>query len=127
MKKNRREFLKTTAAGLAGAVLLGKVMGEQPLFLDGDPYPELVEATIADLQAKMTSKQLTSRKLVEMYLERIKVVDQRTHAVLELNPDALSIADSLDKERKKGKRVSFWGEKKQPQNDISRVVGRLVG
>ncbi len=103
MKNNRREFLKTTAAGLAGAVLLGNVMGEQPLVLDGDPYPELVEATIADLQAKMSSKQLTSRKLVEMYLERIKVVDQRTHAVLELNPDALLIADQMDKERKKGK------------------------
>jgi amidase len=103
MKKNRREFLKTTGSGLTGAILLRNVMAKQPLFFDGDPYPELVEVTIGDLQAKMTSKQLTSRKLVEMYLERIKVVDQRTHAILELNPDALAIADALDKERKKGK------------------------
>lgn len=102
-KQNRREFLKTSAAGFAGVALLGNVMGVNLGTIDGDPYPELVEATITDLQAQMKSGKLTSRKLVEMYLERIKVVDQRTHAVLELNPDALAIADQMDKERKKGK------------------------
>ena len=38
-----------------------------------------------------------------MYLERIKAIDPKTHSVLELNPDALAIADAMDKERKKGK------------------------
>jgi amidase len=102
-KQNRREFLMTGAAGLAGIALLGNARGEMIGMFDGDPYPELVEATVADLQAKMKAGKLTSRRLVEMYLERIKVVDQRTHAVLELNPDALAIADQMDKERKKGK------------------------
>lgn len=101
-KQNRRDFLKAGAAGLAGVALLGNANGMTGA-LEGDPYPELVEATIADLQAQMKAKKLTSRRLVEMYLERIKVVDQRTHAVLELNPDALTIADQMDKERKKGK------------------------
>ena len=70
---------------------------------NADPFPELVEVTIAELQAKMKSGKLTSRRLTEMYLERIKEVDTKTHSVLELNPDALTIADQMDKERKKGK------------------------
>ena len=73
------------------------------LFADGDPYPELVEETISNLQSKMKAGKLTSRRLVEMYLERIKEIDPKTLSVLEINPDALAIADALDKERKKGK------------------------
>lgn len=104
-KKNvdRREFLKTGAAGLAAFALFGNAKGEMISFADGDPYPELVEVTIAELQAKMKSGKLTARKLTEMYLERIKHIDSKTNSVLELNPDALAIADERDKERKKGK------------------------
>ena len=101
--QNRREFLKTSAAGLATITLMRNAKAEIPLFADADPYPELVEVTIPELQAKMKSGVLTSRRLVEMYLERIKQVDTKTRSVLELNPDALAIADQLDKERKKGK------------------------
>src|SRR6266700_1186207 len=97
-QQNRREFLKTGAAGLAAITLLRNVKGEILHFADGDPFPELVEVTIGDLQAKMKSGQLTSRRLVEMYLDRIKQVDAKTRAVLEINPDALAIADGLDKE-----------------------------
>lgn len=104
-KKNvdRREFLKTGAVGLAAFALFGNAKGEMISFADGDPYPELVEVTIAELQAKMKSGKLTARKLTEMYLERIKHIDSKTNSVLELNPDALAIADERDKERKKGK------------------------
>ena len=101
--QNRREFLKTGAAGLAAITLMRNAKAEIPLFADADPYPELVEVTIPELQAKMKSGVLTSRRLVEMYLERIKQVDTKTRSVLELNPDALAIADQMDKERKKGK------------------------
>jgi amidase len=101
--QNRREFLKTGAAGLATIALFGNSKGEMRIFLAADPFPELVEVTIPQLQAKMKSGQLTSRRLVEMYLERIKQVDTKTRAVLEINPDALAIADKLDQERKKGK------------------------
>ena len=51
----------------------------------------------------MKSGKLSSRRLVEMYLDRIKQIDTKTRSVLELNPDALAIADAMDKERKKGK------------------------
>ena len=101
--QNRREFLKTGAAGLAAITLMRNAKAEIPLFADADPYPELVEVTIPELQAKMKSGVLTSRRLVEMYLERIKQVDTKTRSVLELNPNALAIADQMDKERKKGK------------------------
>src|ERR1041384_6569174 len=102
-EQNRREFIKTGVAGFATVALFRNAKGEMTIFPEGDPYPELVEVTISELQAKMKSGQLTSRKLVEMYLERIKVIDPKTRSVLELNPDALAIADALDKERKKGK------------------------
>jgi len=101
--QNRREFLKAGATGLAAITLMRNAKAEIPLFADADPYPELVEVTIPELQAKMKSGVLTSRRLVEMYLERIKQVDTKTRSVLELNPDALAIADQMDKERKKGK------------------------
>ena len=102
-KKNRREFLKTGAAGLATIALLGNSKGQMTTFSDSEPFPELVEVTIGELQAKMKSGKLTSRRLVEMYLERIRDVDTKTHSVLEINPDALATADQMDKERKRGK------------------------
>lgn len=101
-KTNRREFIKFGAAGLTAATLLKSVKGEIVKF-DGEPYRELIEATVVDLQSKMKSGRLTSRRLVEMYLERIKAIDVKTRSVLELNPDALSIAEELDRERKRGK------------------------
>ena len=64
---------------------------------------DLEEATIADLQQRMASGRDTARSLVEKYLARIDAVDRRgpeLHSVIETNPDALTIADQLDAERK---------------------------
>ncbi|HXD78016.1 MAG TPA: amidase [Puia sp.] len=66
----------------------------------------LNEATIDGLQQKMQQGVYTARSIVEQYLNRIKQIDQAgpgLHAVIEVNPDALAIADQLDKERKDGK------------------------
>lgn len=66
----------------------------------------LPEWTIAELQEKMESGELTSRRLAELYLARVQEVDKSgpyINSVIELNPDALEIADSLDAERKAGK------------------------
>jgi amidase len=63
----------------------------------------LNEATIVQLQGMMASGNLTSAKLVEYYLDRIAALDQsgpRVNSVLQLNPDARSIAQALDAERK---------------------------
>jgi amidase len=71
---------------------------------------DVVEANVADLQAAMARGALTSRKLTEAYLARITALDPGMRSVLELNPDALAIADALDKERKaKGARGPFHG------------------
>ena len=106
-KTNRREFLKTGAAGLATIALFRNAQGEMVIDPYNEPFPELIEVTISDLQAQMKSGKLTARRLTEMYLERIKQVDQKTRSVIEINPDALAIADQLDKERKKGKMRSM--------------------
>ncbi len=66
----------------------------------------LPEWTITDLNEKMESGELTSRQVTELYLQRIAAVDKSgpyINSVIELNPDALEIADGLDKERKAGK------------------------
>jgi amidase len=66
----------------------------------------LEEATLADLQAGMVSGKLTARSITQQYLDRIAELDRQGPAlrhVLETNPDALSIADTLDQERKAGR------------------------
>ncbi|MBS1825878.1 MAG: amidase [Acidobacteria bacterium] len=70
------------------------------------PAFELNELTIPDLQKAQQSGRFTARRLTQLYLERIAAIDQRGPAmrsVIEVNPDALSIADGLDKERKGGR------------------------
>lgn len=60
------------------------------------------ELTITDLQAQFAAGRLTARAAVEMYLARIAEIDQagpRLNSVIEVNPDALAIADALDAER----------------------------
>ena len=67
------------------------------------PPFELEEATIADLQQRMQSGRATARSLAEQYLARIEAIDRNgptLRSVLELNPEALAIADELDAERK---------------------------
>ena len=65
------------------------------------------EATIAQLQADMASGKLTSHQLTQEYINRILALDQNgVNAVIELNPDALLMADNADKMRKQGKVLS---------------------
>jgi len=67
---------------------------------------DLEEATIADLQQRMTAGHETSRSLVDKYLARIDEIDRRgpqLRSVLEINPDARSIADAMDAERRAGR------------------------
>jgi amidase len=66
----------------------------------------LPEWTITELQEKMESGELTAHRIAELYLGRIEAVDKSgpyINSVIELNPDALEIADSLDVERQAGK------------------------
>jgi amidase len=61
------------------------------------------EMTIVELQRRMAGGELTARALVESYLERIARLDQtgpHLGSVIEINPEALAIADALDGERR---------------------------
>ena len=77
------------------------------------PAFELDEITIAALQDGMKSGEYTARSIAEKYLARIDAIDRNGPAirsVIETNPDALAIADELDKERKaKGARGPLHG------------------
>ena len=63
------------------------------------------EATVAQLQAEMASGRLTSEELTEEYIARVIALDQNgpgVNAVIELNPDALTMARNADKLRRMG-------------------------
>src|SRR6266540_3596076 len=65
------------------------------------------EYSISELQSKMESGELTARRLTELYLERIDLLDKhgpQVNSVTETNPEALDIASSLDEEQAAGKR-----------------------
>lgn len=67
---------------------------------------ELNEITIDVLQEKMQQGNYTSLQITQLYLDRINAIDQNGHhlnSVIELNPDALAIAQQMDSERKAGK------------------------
>ncbi|HEX4380787.1 MAG TPA: amidase [Candidatus Acidoferrum sp.] len=118
----RREFLRTSLLGTAAIatvaakpiVARGGAIAPNAVAYAGDvPAFELDETTISDLQDAMKSGKLTSRSITEKYLARIDQVDKQgpaINAILELNPDALSIADAMDTERKeKGPRGPLHG------------------
>ena len=97
----RRDFLKN--AGMIGiGVLASKNMFANVANNEANGV-ELEEATVAGLQAAMASGQTSGRKIAEGYLARIAEIDKKLNSIIELNPDALAIADDMDKERKSGK------------------------
>ena len=66
----------------------------------------LNEATIADLQNLMTKGKSNAESITRAYLKRIAEIDKagpRLNAIIEINPDAVAIAQQMDKERKSGK------------------------
>lgn len=125
---NRRSFLQTALLGWASAALAPlypalaaarDLSATAPNAAAPIPQPadvksfELDEITIPELQDGMKVGKFTARSLAEKYLARIDEVDKRgpaVNAIIELNPDALSIADALDQERKaKGPRGALHG------------------
>ncbi len=67
---------------------------------------ELDEESITSLQSKLKSGTFTSEQLVRLYLNRIEEIDKKgpkLNSVIEVNPDALTIAKQLDEELKAGK------------------------
>ncbi|HTR29017.1 MAG TPA: amidase [Puia sp.] len=116
---NRRKFLRNssltglsltalaaTGCGTGSGSHANDTTGTAPATATVPTEFTLNEATIDVLQQKMQQGIYTSRSITGLYLKRIDQVDKAgpgLHAVIEVNPDALSIADQLDSERKAGK------------------------
>ena len=71
---------------------------ERDIRTDAAPY-NVIEATIPELQAAMSEGRLTARDLVQQYLTRIAVYENRLNATVTVNPNALAEAERLDRER----------------------------
>jgi amidase len=114
----RRNFIKAgSVAGLTLTSVLAASCNTSPLPTQQDEnntnngatatgYFELDEISISTLQGKMASGEYTARFIAEHYLKRIHAIDKKgptLNAIIELNPDALTTADAMDRERKGGK------------------------
>ena len=97
----RRKFLGTTALSSA-ALLSGGITSLLRQSASAAGGFDFVERSIPELQAAMASGQLTSKDLVKGYLERIGSLNSLLHSVIETNPNAVSIAQHLDNERRRG-------------------------
>ena len=108
---SRRQFLQSTVIGGAAVALAPALEAAGQNVAPQVPASDLDEVTVRDLQRDMSSGKLTARSLTQKYLERIVALDKRTiNAVIEVNPDALAIAEQLDRERKaKGPRGPLHG------------------
>ena len=108
---HRREFLRHGAVGSASMAVtmtggsLACTTAETPPVAEStrevEPF-ELEEVTVDQLQASMNAGRLTARSITESYLARIEAMDQQgvaLRSVLEVNPDVLTLADELDRER----------------------------
>jgi amidase len=114
---SRRSLLKSVATA-AGTVAIPALSAGRVL---ASPAPEpapvkpfaFEEAAIPDLQGKMKSGEVSAQVLTQAYLTRSAEVDKSgptLNSIIELNPDALAIAEALDRERKqKGMRGPMHG------------------
>lgn len=113
----RRRFLQASLLGGVTAALLPALSAARelaPTSPANEVAPsELDESTIAGIQQGMASGKFTARSLAAQYLARIDQIDKHgpaINSVIEVNPDALAIADTLDQERKqKGARGPLHG------------------
>lgn len=103
----RRNFVKSTLTGGTALSIMGVTacqVVEKPSTKEPNPTVfDLNEQTIEQLQKSMQSGKLSAVDICQKYYDRIQEVDPMLHAVIEVNPDALKIAQQLDQERKNGK------------------------
>jgi amidase len=116
LKLTRRNLLQTSVIGSASAFIApafssARAPASPPT--PGAPKEfEFSEVTISELQSRMKSGEISAHTLTQAYLERIDEIDKsgpRLNGVIEVNPDALSIAAALDQERKQNGRGPLHG------------------
>jgi amidase len=97
----RRKFLGTTAA-TSVALLGGGLTSLVSRSASAADNFDFLEKSIPELQAAMASGQVSSKDLVMGYLRRIASLNPLLNSVIETNPNAVSIAQHLDNERRRG-------------------------
>ena len=111
---NRRNFLKSGSIVSMSIPAMALAASQANAANTNGNYEEawfmkdlnLEEITIDELQQKMASGEQSSKSITKMYLKRIKDIDKSgpgLNSVIEVNPDALAIAEKMDAERKAGK------------------------
>ncbi len=108
---DRRQFLRlglTAGVAAAAAPTVTRSADQVRVAVQGPaaPHPELEEASLSVLRARLESGEETSRSLTEKYIGRILALDMSgpaLRAVIETDPDALASADALDAERRDGR------------------------
>jgi amidase len=110
---DRRKFLRSgslTGIGLTTAggwqLALRSHQSQNPDPVNATRTLDLEEITVTELQNRMQSGEQSSVSITKAYIERIEQIDRngpRLNSIIELNPDAIAIAENLDKERKQGK------------------------
>ena len=95
MFRENRRCLWVISSALCFAATLG-LRAQRPQF-------DLLNASVADVQAAVKSGALTYEKLVQLYLNRIAAYDKqgpRLNAVIQINSRAIETARALDEERR---------------------------
>jgi amidase len=109
---NRRKFIQQTAfAGLVLPAFLVEACSDRSATSAVSEVPnqnsfEFNEFTIEQFQEGMSSGKYSSKLITQAYLDRIQRIDKETvklNSVIEVNPDAIAIAEAMDKERAEGK------------------------
>ena len=104
---NRRKFLLSSAATGVISSLDAAQQGESASTFELDEVP------VSQLQQRFQQRSLTAERATELYLQRIDALDRQGPAlrsVIEVNPDALAMARTLDAEyRAKGSRSPLHG------------------
>jgi amidase len=108
----RRDFISTSSIAAVGITSILNISCKNDakdlnhkMTEEKDDF-ELNELTVDQLQEKMKTGVYTSEQITNLYLKRIEAIDKngpKLNAVIEVNPDALSIAKAMDRERKEGK------------------------
>ena len=110
----RRDFISSStiaAAGISSVLIASCNPADKPMKAEGIspetiPPFELDEESISSLQEKIAAGKYNSEQITKLYLDRIDAIDKKgpmLNSVIEINPDAMSIAKAMDDERKAGK------------------------
>jgi amidase len=100
-RMKRSLMLIAMAAAAVPALTMSAQTTRVPARAAQTPFT-VVEATIAEMRTAMEQGRATSRQLVQQYLTRIGTYEDRLHAAITVNPDALTIAAERDRERAQG-------------------------